>query len=170
VGSTLSANGAIVDQNTGLPTAFYNPGLGLTNNVYRQHVYNVGANDSIGRNTYSVYGFFINQQSLTPPITPATDSAGAVFTWSRDIRPDLNGSASAGYTRTTNVVTINSSTPVNNTSTVTANIGVNYLFARALTGSVIYTFSYQPNGGTIVNGRSGDIAVNSLQLLLTKSF
>jgi uncharacterized protein (PEP-CTERM system associated) len=168
--STLSPNGAIVDQDTGLPTAFYNPGTGLTNNVYRQHVYNVGANDHIGRNTYSIYTFYINQQTLTPPITAPTDSAGAAFTWTRDIRPDLNGSATAGYTRTTNVVTINSVAPVNNTSTITANIGVNYLFARQLTGSLIYSFSYQPNGGTITNGRVGDVVVNSLQLLLTKAF
>ncbi len=168
--SSLSSNGSIVDQYSGLPTAFYNPGLGLTNSVYRQHLYNVGANDQIGRNTYSIYAYYINQQTLTPPITAPTDSAGAVFTWTRDIRPDLNGNAGVGYSRTTNVVTINSPTPVNNTSTITANVGVNYLFARALTGSVVYSFSYQPNGGTIVNGRSGDVAVNSLLFLLTKAF
>ena len=168
--STLSPNGAIVDQYSGLPTAFYNAGVGLTNNVYRQHTYNVGANDQIGRNNYSIFAYYVSAQSLIPPITAPTDSAGAVFTWTRDIRPDLNGSASAGYTRTMNVVTINSPTPVNNTSTVTANIGFNYSFARALTGSLIYSFSYQPNGGTIVNGRLGDVVVNSLQLFLTKAF
>ncbi len=91
--SSLSSNGSIVDQYSGLPTAFYNPGLGLTNSVYRQHLYNVGANDQIGRNTYSIYAYYINQQTLTPPITAPTDSAGAVFTWTRDIRPDLNGNA-----------------------------------------------------------------------------
>lgn len=168
--STLGANGAVVDQYSGLPTAFYNPGLGLNNNVYRQHLYNVGVNDQIGLNTYSLYGYFINQQTLTPPITPATDSVGGSFTWNRSMRPDLNGSASVGYFRTTNVVTVNTFTPVNNTSTVTANIGVNYIFARSLTGSIFYTFSYQPNGGTIVNSGSGAVVVNSLQLLLTKAF
>ena len=169
-GSTLSPEGTIVDQYSGLPTAFYNPGLGLNNNVYRQHLYNVGVNDQIGVNTYSIYGYFINQQSLTPPITPPTNSTGASFTWGRAIRPDLNGNASLGYFRTTNVVTINTLTPVNNTSIITANIGLNYAFARALTGSIYYTFSYQPNGGTIVSGQSGNIVVNSLQLLLTKAF
>lgn len=168
--STLNPYGAIVDQYSGLPTAFYNPGLGLTNNVYRQHVYNVGLNDQIGLNGYSIYAFYVNQQSLAPPITPPTDSVGANFIWTRDIRPDLNSNASVSYSRTTNVVTINSSTPVNNTSTVTANLGVNYLFARALTGSIIYTFAYQPNGGIIANGRPGDVVVNSLQFQLTKAF
>ena len=168
--STLSPYGSIVNQYSGLPTAFYNPGLGLTNNVYRQHLYNVGITDSLTINTYSVYFYYINQQNLTPPVTPPTNSTGASFTWTRDMRPDLNGFASLSYTRTANVVTINSPVPVNNTSTVTADIGVNYLLAPALTGSVLYSFSYQPNGGAIVNGRSGDIVANSLQLLLTKAF
>jgi uncharacterized protein (PEP-CTERM system associated) len=168
--SSLSPNGSIVDPYTGLPTAFYNPGLGLTNNVYRQHLYNFGVTDQIRLNSYSIYAYYANQQSLTPPITAPTDSIGANFTWTRAIRPDLSGSASVGYSRTTNVVTINTSTPVNNTSNVTTNVGVNYLFARALSGSIVYTFSYQPNGGVIVNGRPGDIVVNSLQLYLTKAF
>ena len=169
-GSSLSPSGSIVNQSTGLPTAFYNPGLGLTNNVYRYHQYNVGVNDQIGRNTYSLYAYYYTDQNLTPPITPPTNSAGTAFTWARDIRPDMNGSASVGYSRTTNVTTINAPTPVNNTSSVTANVGVNYVFARALTGSVSYTFSYQPNAGTIVNGRSGDVVVNTLQFILTKAF
>lgn len=168
--STLSPYGAIVDQYSGLPTAFYSPGLGLTNNVYRQHLYNVGITDQLNINTFSIYFYYINQQTLTAPITPPTTSTGANFTWARDMRPDLNGAASLGYTRTTNVVTINTPTPLNNTSTVSANLGVNYLLARALTASVLYTFTYQPNGGTLVNGRSGDIVANSLQLLLTKAF
>src|SRR6202008_2954013 len=92
--SDLSPSGAIVDQYSGLPTAFYNPGLGLTNNVYRQHLLNVGVTEAIGLNHYSVYGYFANQQSLTPPITVPTKSIGVNFTWGRDIRPDLNGSAS----------------------------------------------------------------------------
>jgi hypothetical protein len=169
-GSTLSPEGAIVDQYSGLPTAFYNPGNGINNNVYRQHLYNVGLTDAIGLNSYSIYGYFINQQSLTPPITPATDSTGASFTWGRSMRPDLNGSASASYFRTTNAVTINTLTPINNTSIVTATVGVNYTFARQLTGSIYYTLSYQPNGGAIISGQTGSIVVNSLQLLLTKAF
>jgi hypothetical protein len=168
--SSLSPTGAIVNPSTGLPTAFFNPGLGLTNNVYRYHQYNAGVNDQIGRNSYSIYAYYYNSQTLTQPITPPTNSMGTYFSWGRDIRPDLNGNASVGYSRTTNVVTINTPTPVSNTSTVTANIGINYTFARALSGSVVYTFSYQPNGGTIVNGRPGDIVANTLQLFLTKTF
>jgi hypothetical protein len=168
--STLNPNGAIVDQYSGLPTAFYNPGLGLTNNVYRQHSYNFGLSDQIGLNAYSIYGFYLNQQSLAPPITPPTNSLGSSFIWTRDIRPALNSYTSVTYSRTTNVVTVNTPTPVNNTSTITANVGVNYLFARALTGSIVYTFAYQPNGGTIVNGRPGDIVVNSLEFVLSKAF
>src|SRR5439155_26737369 len=56
--STLSPSGAVVDQFTGLPTAFYSPGLGLSNNVYRQHLFNIGVTDAIGPNSYSLYGFY----------------------------------------------------------------------------------------------------------------
>jgi hypothetical protein len=168
--STLSPSGAIVNQSTGLPTTFYNPGVGLNNNPYKQHLYNFGLSDQIGRNNYSLFTYYINAQSLVPPITSPTDSVGAYLSWGRDMRPDLNGYASLGYARTTNVVTVNSPTPVSSTSTVTANIGLNHTFARALTGSVLYTFTYQPNGGAIVNGRTGDIVANSLQFFLTKAF
>jgi uncharacterized protein (PEP-CTERM system associated) len=168
--STLSPNGSIVDQYSGLPTAFYNPGLGLTNNVYREHVFSGQITDTIGPNSYSIYGYYISQASLTPPITAPTKSLGALLSWTRDIRPDLNGTASFGYANTANAVSVASVTPVSSISALTANVGVNYLLSRALTGSVLYTFSYQPNGGAVVTGRSGDILVNTLQFLLTRAF
>jgi hypothetical protein len=168
--SVLGPTGSIVNQSSGLPTTFYNPGVGLNNTVYRQHLYNFGLTEQIPPNTYSLFTYYISSQALTPPVTQPTDSAGANLSWGRNIRPNLNGYASVGYSRTTNVVTINTITPVANTSTVTANIGLNHLFARALTGSVLYTFSYQANGSAIVNGRAGDIVANTLQFYLTKAF
>ena len=165
-GSTLSPSGAIVSSTVGIPATFFNPGTGLTNGVYRQHFYNFGLDDQIGRNTYSLFAYYTNSQSLTPPITPPTDSTGVSLMWSRDIHPDLNGYASTRYARTTNVVTINTPTPVNSTSTATITLGLNYLFARQLSGSIVYNFSYQPNGGLIVNGRPGDIVANSLAIYL----
>jgi uncharacterized protein (PEP-CTERM system associated) len=168
--SVLSPSGLIANQTTGLPTTFYNPGVGLNNTVYRQHLYNFGLTEQMERNTYSLFTYYISSQPLTPPITSATNSAGGNFSWARDMRPDLNGYASVSYTRTTNVVTVNSGTPIANTSTVTANIGLNHVFARQLTGSVLYTLQYQPNGGTIVNGRSGEVIANILQFYLTKTF
>ncbi|MGH7031563.1 MAG: hypothetical protein ACREE9_15390 [Stellaceae bacterium] len=168
--STLSPAGAIVDQNSGLPTSFYNPGLGLTNGVYRQHLFNAQITDTIGPNSYALYGYYSNQTSLTPPITTPTKSLGANLSWSRDIRPDLNGTAALGYANTANVFTPTTLTVVSGVNTYNAYLGLNYIFARALTGSVLYTLSYQPNGGAVLSGRSGDVVVNSLQLLLTKAF
>jgi hypothetical protein len=168
--STLSPYGAIVDQYSGLPTAFYNPGLGLTNNVYKEHLFGAQISETIGPNSYSLYGYYNNQAPLAPPITPPTKSLGAYLSWSRDIRPNLNGWASAGYANTANVVTATTVTPISAVSTWTGTIGVNYLFARTLTGSVFYTLSYQPNGGELVSGHSGDIVVNSLLFQLTKTF
>ena len=114
-------------------------------------------------------GYYDNQQSLTPPITAPTKSVGAYASWHRDIRPDLNGTASVGFSNTSNVVFVNNPTPVNSINTLSANIGVNYLLARNLTGSVLYTLAYEPNGATVSSGR-GDIVANSLQFLLTKAF
>jgi hypothetical protein len=168
--STLSPNGAIIDQSTGLPAAFYSPGTGLTNGVYRQHLFNAQITDTIGPNSYGLYGYYINQASLTPPITAPTKSLGAYLSWTRDIRPDLNGSVSLGYSNTTNAVAQTSLTPVGTINTLTGNIGFNYLFSRALTGSVLYTLSYQPNGNAVVAGRNGDVLANTLQFLLTKAF
>ena len=168
--ATLDPYGSIVDQYSGLPTAFYSPGLGLTNGVYKQHLFNGQITNSIGPNRYSLYGYYTNQQSLTPPITAPTKSVGGYATWDRDIRPNLNGSASVGYATTTNAVAVNTVTPIGTVNTLSANIGVNYLFARNLTGSVLYSLTYQPNGAVAVVGRSGDIVANSLQFFLTKAF
>lgn len=169
--ATLDPYGSIVDQYSGLPTAFYSPGLGLTNGVYKEHLFNGQITDAIGPNRYSLYGYYTNQQTLTPPITAPTKSIGGYATWDRDIRPDLNGSASVGYSNTANAVAVNTVTPIGTINTLTANIGVNYLFARNLTGSVLYTLAYQPNGAAVVTaGRNGDIVANSLQFFLRKAF
>jgi hypothetical protein len=168
--STLSPYGSIVDQYSGLPTAFYSPGLGLTNGVYKQHLFNGQISDAIGPNSYSLYGYYDNQQSLTPPITAPTKSIGAYASWHRDIRPDLNGTASVGFANTANAVLVNTTTPISNVNTWNANIGVNYIFARNLSGSVFYTLTYQPNGSNFTNGHTGDILANTLQFVLTKAF
>jgi hypothetical protein len=168
--STLSPYGGIVDQYTGLPTAFYSPGLGLTNNVYRQHLLNVGIRDAIGPNAYSVYGFYNEQQSLTPPITAPTKSVGISFGYSRDIRPDLNGYASIGYVNSVNSPTVSLAPSTTNFNTTTATLGLNYVLGRTLTGSILYTFAYQTNGAVLVGGRTGNVFANQLQFLLSKTF
>ena len=170
--STLSPAGAIVDQYSGLPTAFYSPGLGLTNNVYRQHLFNVGVTDVIGSNSYSLFGFYYNQQSLTPQNNTApTKGIGINFGYSRDIRPDLSGSASLGYVNATNAPTLTAGQQIGSINTATAALSLNYVLGRTLTGSVLYSLSYQTNGATIGGGRgSGDVLVNQLQFVLSKTF
>jgi hypothetical protein len=167
--SSLDPYGAIVDAYSGLPTAFYNPGLGLTNNVYRQHLLNFGVTETIGRDRYSLYGTAANQQSLTPPITAPTKSYGMNLGWSRDITPDLNGSASLGYYNSSNVITTTGGTPIGSQNGVSAYLGVNYSFARNLTGSVLYNFSYQTNGATTI-GRNSGVVINWLTFPLSKTF
>jgi hypothetical protein len=178
--STLSPSGGIVNQTTGLPTAFYNPGLGLTNNVYREHLYNVGLTDTIPPNSYSLFLFYNEQQSLTPPITPLTitpltitpltKTLGATLGYSRSMRPDLNGYASIGYVNSVNAQTAVPATATANFDTVSASVGINYVLGRTLTGSILYTLSYQSNGTVLAGGRSGDVIVNQLAFLLSKTF
>ena len=168
--STLDPYGSIVDQYSGLPVAFYSPGLGLTNNPYRQHLLNFGVTDAIGLNSYSLYGYLANQQSLTPPVTTPTKSIGVNFGWSRAVRPDLNGYASLGYFNSSNVITTTGGTPVSNQNTITAYLGVNYSLAQNLTGSILYSFSYQTNGAGGAIGRSADVVVNQLTFQLSKTF
>jgi hypothetical protein len=175
--STLSPSGAIVDQFSGLPTAFYSPGLGLTNNVYRQHLFNVGLSEAIGANSYSLYGFYSQQQSLTPPVTAPTKSLGVSVGFNRDVRPDLKFYSSLGYVNSANspVASLNSfsvslGNSTSNFNTVTGSVGLNYVLGRTLTGSLLYTLTYQTNGGSFGGGRNGDVLVNQLQFLLSKTF
>ena len=173
--STLDPYGSIVDEYTGLPTAFYAPGLGLSNNVYRQHVLNFGVTEAIERDRYSLNGSVASYQSLTPPvITAPTKSYGINLSWYRDIRPDLGGYTSLGYFYSSNVITTTGiASQGSSQSSLNANVGINYSFARNLTGSILYSFSYQPNGfafGGGPIGRGQDVVVNQLTFSLSKSF
>jgi hypothetical protein len=169
--STLDAYGAIVDQYSGLPTAFYSPGIGLSNNVYKQHLLNMGITETIGPNHYTVYASYANQQSLTPPTTTApTKTYGINFNYGRDMRPDLTGNASLGYANSSNVIISTTATPISNTNQITGYLGLNYLLGQSLTGSVYYSLSYFTNGAGGATGRSGDVVVNQLTFALSKTF
>lgn len=167
--STLDPYGSIVDEYSSLPTAFYSPGLGLTNNVYKQQVANAGISETIGPNRFSLYANYANQQSLTPPITAPTKSYGINLAWYRDIRPDLNGTASVGYYNSSNVIASPTAAPISSQNNVYGTIGVNYLLTPTLTGSIFYSFSYQSTGFGVASG-SGEVVVNQLVLQLSKTF
>ncbi|MBV8507551.1 MAG: hypothetical protein JOZ11_17315, partial [Alphaproteobacteria bacterium] len=174
--STLSPSGGIINQSTGLPTTFYNPGLGISNNVYRQHLFNAGLSDALPPNYYSLYASYTEQQSLSTPVSVPTKSLGVNFVYTRDIRPEVKGYASLGFVNSVNSPTVVPGTTtvnfnqITNFNTVTATLGLNYLLARTLTASVIYVFSYQTNGTVVAGGRNGDVFANQLQLVLSKTF
>jgi hypothetical protein len=174
--STLSPTGAIVNQSTGLPVTFTSPGVGLSNNVYRQHIFNAGLNDSLPPNYYSLFAFYSEQQSLTTNASTAAKSLGLNFIYTRDIRPDVNGYASVGFVNSVNSPTVVPGTntvnfsQTTNFNSVTATLGLNYVLARTLTGSLVYTFSYSSNGTVLSGGRNGDVFANQLQLLVNKTF
>ena len=173
--STLSPSGGIVNQSTGLPIALSSPGLGISNNVYRQQLYTAGLTDALPPNNYSLYGSYLEAQPLSTGGVP-TKSLGINFGYSRDIRPDISGSASVGFFNSVNSPTVvPGTTTVNfsqrsNFNTVTATAGLNYVLGRTLTGSIVYTFSYNTNGTVLAGGRNGDVFANQLSLLLSKTF
>jgi hypothetical protein len=175
--STLSPSGGIVNQSTGLPIALSSPGLGLSNNVYRQHLFSAGLSESLPPNYYALYGSYTEQQSLSTGAGVPTKSLGVNFTYSRDVRPDVSGYASVGFLNSVNSPTIvpGTTNTVNfsqttNFNSINATLGLNYVLARALTASIIYTFSYNTNGTVVAGGRTGDVFANQLQLLLSKTF
>jgi uncharacterized protein (PEP-CTERM system associated) len=174
--STLSPSGGIVNQSTGLPIALSSPGLGISNNVYRQHIFTAGLSDALPPNYYSLYGSYTEQQSLTTGVGVPTKSFGLNFTYSRDVRPDVSGYASVGFLNSVNSPTVVPGTntvnfnQITNFNTINATLGLNYVLARALTASIIYTFSYNTNGAVVAGGRNGDVFANQLQLLLSKTF
>jgi hypothetical protein len=174
--STLSPSGGIVNQSTGLPTALSSPGLGISNNVYRQQLYAAGLTDSLPPNYYSVYGSYLESQSLSTTVGTPTKSLGVNFSYSRDIRPDASGYASIGFYNSVNSPTVvpgtttvnfNQRTSFNN---INATLALNYLLGPTLTGSIVYNFYYQTNGTVLAGGRNGDVFVNQLQFLLSKTF
>ena len=86
------------------------------------------------------------------------------------MRPDLTGYAALGFTNSTNAQAVVPVTSTVSFDTVTATLGINYVLGRTLTGSILYTFSYQSNGSVLAGGRSGDVFVNQLAFLLSKTF
>lgn len=174
--STLAPSGAIVNQSTGLPIGLTSPGLGLSNNVFRQHIFAASLTDALPPNYYSLYGTYTSQQSLTTTVSVPTKTTGINFYYNRDIRPDVSGYASVGFYNSVNSPTVvPGTTTINfnqraNFNTANASLGINYLLARTLTGSIIYTFSYQTNGTVLAGGRNGDVFANQLQFLLSKTF
>jgi hypothetical protein len=174
--STLSPSGGIVNQSTGLPTALSSPGLGISNNVYRQHLFTAGLTDALPPNSYSLYGSYLEAQSLSTSVGVPTKSLGVNFAYTRDIRPDASGYASVGFFNSVNSPTVvPGTTTVNfsqrtNFNTVNATLGINYVLGRTLTGSIIYNFYYQTNGTVLAGGRNGDVFANQLQFLLSKTF
>jgi hypothetical protein len=174
--STLTPSGAIVNQSTGLPTTFSSPGLGLSSSVYRQHLFNAGLSDVLPPNYYSLFAFYTEQQQLSTNVAVPTKSLGVNFIYTRDIRPDVSGSASLGFVNSVNSPTVvPGTTTVNFTQTtnfdsVNATLGLNYVLARTLTFSIVYNFSYTTTGTVLSGGRNGDVFANQLQFLLNKTF
>jgi hypothetical protein len=88
----------------------------------------------------------------------------------------VSGYASIGFVNSVNSPTVvPGTTTVNfsqrtNFDTATATLGLNYVLGRALTGSIIYSFSYQSNGTVLAGGRNGDVFASQLQFLLNKTF
>jgi len=174
--STLTPSGSIVNQSNGLPTTFSSPGLGLSSSVFRQHLFNAGLSDVLPPNYYSLFAFYVEQQQLSTSVAAPTKSLGVNFIYTRDIRPDVSGSASVGFVNSVNSPTVVPGTnnvnfsQTTNFDSVNANLALNYVLAQTLTLSIVYSFSYNTNGTVLSGGRNGDVFANQLVFLLSKTF
>ena len=164
--SQLDANGTIVNQYTGLPSALSNPEFAYaSNSIYRTKNGNVSVQTVIDRDTFRVLGFF-SQQFLQGALLPSTvspaagtDTAlGANFSWSRSITPRLTSSVSLGYARET----------AGHQNTLTADCSLNYTFSSTLTGIVHYQFINVDSPRTVTFNNS--YRRNLIEVGVTKSF
>ena len=83
---------------------------------------------------------------------------------------DLSGHASVGYVNSVNAPTVARAVSTPSFDAVAAQIGLNYVLRRTLTGFILYSFSYQNNGAVLANGRDDDVTVNQFQLPSSKTF
>ena len=63
--------------------------------------------------------------------------------YTRSVRSDVSGHASVGYVNSVNAPTVAPAV------SATAQIGLDYVLGRTLTGSILDTFSYQNNGAVL---------------------
>lgn len=172
--SNLDQYGQIVDQFS-QPTAFANPEFALQDDVYRERRYELSVQTALEVNRFLLFAFQDRRTSLITGIPP-TSSYGANFNWSRDIRPDLTGSVSLGYTRVSNLNLVGTAlTPTFNSpgATTTAQLGLNYLLSPSLTGSAVYYLTYTTGSASAaVSGTAtnSNMISHRLEFSLTKTF
>jgi uncharacterized protein (PEP-CTERM system associated) len=174
IGSNLDQYGQIVDQ-FGTPTAFVNPEFSLENNVFREREYQIGVQTVLEVNRFFLFAFQDRQTSLIST-TASSNSFGANFNWTRNIRPTLTGSLALGYSRVSNLSLVSATpAPALNSpgSTATAQLGLTYLLSPSLIGSVTYYLTYTTgSASTAVSGTAtnGNIVAHELRFSLTKTF
>ena|SRR5689334_14453186 len=84
----------------------------------------------------------------------------AVYGYYTDVRPDLRGYGAIGYGNTVNSPTTVFTTSTTNFNTITAAVGVNYLLSQTLTGSILYSFTYQSNAANLGGGAATQWSTN----------
>ena len=76
--------------------------------------------------------------------------------YTRSVRSDLSGHASVGYVNSVNAPTVAPAVSTPSFDAVAAQIDLNYVLGRMLTGSLLYTFSCRNNGAELASGRTGE--------------
>lgn len=168
--SQVDANGNLVSQYTGLPTALANPDFSFAvNNIYRHQDARVGLQSLVGRNTFGIF-VFADRRSLVGSSTATTaiaqtlsgtDTAmGANFSWGRSLTPRLNGTASLGYAREIAA----------HQKTLTANLSLAYTLSDKLSAVLSCQFINVESAIASSATVSGSYTRNQVELGLTRSF
>jgi len=105
--SQVDANGNVVDQYTGLPSALSNPEFSYaTDGVFRNKTARVGVQTTLDRDTFGLLGTFDRRSAVGNPtgatgiaqtLSGSNTSYGANLNWSRSLTPKLSSSATLGY-------------------------------------------------------------------------
>lgn len=167
--SQLSANGTIVNQFTGLPSALSNPEFAYSaDNIYRTKNFQFGIQTVLDRDTFGLQALFdhrgaLGQQPVGASVVSGTDTTyGANLTWSRSLTPRLTASAILGYTKDS----------ASAQKTISNNISLSYTISEHFNGVLLYQFvNVTGNTVTLDNGAtSGPYTRNLVEVALTRNF
>jgi len=162
--SQVDANGNVVNQVTGLPSALANPEFAYAaNNIYRQKQARIGMQTTLDQDTYGIFGFYDRRSALGTPIgvtgiaqtlSGSDSTLGANLNWSRSLTPNLTSVAALGY----------AIAHAAHSKTLTADLSLNYTMTETLSAILHYQFI------NVDSAIVGSYRRNLLEIGVTRSF
>jgi len=167
--SQLAANGTIVNQFTGLPSALSNPEFAyVSNGIFRSTDARMGIQTVVDRDTFGVLALLDHRTELGAASAGSTASAalagtntsfGANLNWTRSVTPLLTSTATLGYAKEV----------AGDQKTLTADVSLNYTMNEYLSCILHYQF-INVDSGTTSSSVTGSYRRNLIELGIRRSF